>query len=175
MSALKRFVKSPCSRLVIPIAVSLLACEPSAPSVTFAAGQCYSLVRGAWSPPIVPAEDSVFHRLPPAFRLTADTLESSTVLRVRPDIVVPSVTRQIGHWSVSSRGDLVMSWGDGFTGVGIQLRPQGDSLIGMARLSTDNDYSSYHNAKASAAARRIDCNSIDSTWGVSALRPGANR
>ena len=136
----------------------------------FAVGQCYALTVGAWSPAIVPASDSIFHRFPPQFQLMGDSV-SDQERRVLPDIVHPWA-RQKGSWRVSG-STLYTSWGDGFTGVQVELRDYRDSLRGQARLFTDNQASSYRNAKAAASARLVPCGALDSSWGQRSKPPGA--
>lgn len=147
----------------IALLLWLLACRPSATSEPFAPDQCYALARGRWVPPILPADDSIFHRTPPGFRLTEDTA-STGESAVWPSIVVAPWEYQVGSWSQSRKGELMIAWRGKFTGVGIRLRAEGDSLIGEATLSTDNGLSSYRDARASAAAHRIKCGAIDSLW-----------
>jgi hypothetical protein len=156
----------------IALLLWLLACGPPASSEPFAPDQCYALVRGRWVPPIAPAEDSIFHRTPPGFRLTGDTV-STGVSVVWPSIVVEPWEYQVGSWFQSREGELMIVWRGKFTGVGIRLRAESDSLIGEATLRTDNGLSSYRDARASAAAHRTKCDAIDSVWMGRTGPPGA--
>ena len=70
-------------------------------------------------------------------------------------------TRPFSFWSISAAGVVEVIWGDGYGGVGINLRPNrsGSRLTGEAALFSDVGGLDFPLARAHTTARRIRCGS----------------
>ena len=115
--------------------------------------RCYALSIEAWDPPIAPEADTIFHQPPEWFGLTTQRHTDVPGYEVRPTIVINHRIRQEGTWLQRGPDNLVVRWGDGFTGVFIEFEARVDTLLGVAQIITDMGNAPY--ARATAGARAV--------------------
>jgi hypothetical protein len=101
---------------------------------------CFDLEMGAWTPEIRLGADSLVMAPPHRIRLGAEpgkgiaNREVGRSLEAAPG-VNPSVHR-VRFWD-GTREELSLVWSTGFSGVRMQLEPEGGSLVGTARTFWD--------------------------------------
>jgi hypothetical protein len=97
---------------------------------------CYRLAVGDWEPALQ-IVDAHYHT-PPAFFLLTDV--PSDDARIEASMaypVIPHSTRSRAWWEELGGDSVRIAWSDGFTGVQLHLRAEGDSLVGTAQATSD--------------------------------------
>ena len=115
--------------------------------------RCYALRIEAWDPRIVPEADTILHQPPEWFGLTTQRHTDTPGYEVRPTIVIKPRVRQVGTWLQQDQDQLMVRWDDLFSGVLIEFESHGDTLHGLAHITTDMMDAPY--AQATAAARAV--------------------
>lgn len=131
---------------------------PASPAAPFAG--CYELTLGGWWPWGF-GEDTQFVTPPRSIRLLLERgtkgFEQSELL-IRPlPLKAGSVSGRGGpsFWRTHARDRVDLIWTDGFTGVTLQLKGNGDNLRGWAHPHFDSPTLVPRIARVTA--RRIDC------------------
>lgn len=114
---------------------------------------CYTLSVGPWSLPRVSL------RVPGFVQLRADTA-TDRVGMLSPDLMRSSPRKSFPgtpRWEREGDDVVTLIWSDGFTGVTLPLRIQGDTLRGIAHSVSDD--MSAPTASAVVTGVRVECGS----------------
>ena len=119
---------------------------------------CLNLTLGPWDTKGGGWVGEKFHAVPPLVVL--DTSKVAGGFGVGSFALRPTVGsgRAVAFWRRMLLGTLSLTWTDGFTGVGITLEVQGDSLVGLAEARSDGrDPNMTYLPRASVVALRVAC------------------
>lgn len=134
---------------------------PTQPIRPTLVGHCYRLHLGAWTRPVPQWANDLLHQAPPWFQLSADRV-GYVWHKVRPDVHVPGTTKHLGLWRPAPHGHLVLAWSDGFTGLHLTFGLRGDTLVGVASVSSDAALTP--DAVRYATATLTPCMQPDTVW-----------
>jgi hypothetical protein len=127
---------------IVVLAGSVLTWIPVADELTRSFVGCYQLELGRWTRfgifPATPLPDQI---PPTLFELKADPIDAAEPTRftITPQRIVRGRPALLDGWALSKDEphSVVVRWSNGFSGVSLQLKAEGEMLRGRAKAFTD--------------------------------------